>query len=233
MIPIDHTPVTLPTAWALPALVAALLVPGLSAAQVAGESRRVDTLVTESTLTATGWSVKRTLMGQSIYNEAGQKVGEVEDLIISPERNLSFVIIEAGGFLGMGRHDVAIPMASIQQRANRLVMVGATRDAINAMPVFSYATDDSRRDAFVAAADRDIASGRVRASSLQAQLSVAPPEQQDAVSKRLLTLQGDLRAAESRLDELKRADAGQWQALEAGVSAALSRLRATTAATAG
>lgn len=233
MNPSGHTPAPLRCAWALPTLVAALLSPGLSAAQVAGESRRVDTLVTESTRIATGWSVKRTLMGQSIYNDAGQKVGEVEDLIISPERNLSFVIIEAGGFLGMGRHDVAIPMASIQNRGGRLVMVGATREAINAMPVFSYATDDGRRDAFVAAADRDIASGRVRASSLQAQVSVAGAEQRDAIMRRLSLLQGDLSAAEARLDELKRADAGHWQTFEASVTAALTRLRGTIAATAG
>jgi sporulation protein YlmC with PRC-barrel domain len=233
MNPSGYTPTRSRTAWTMPALALALLAPNLAVAQVAGASRRIDTLVTESTLTATGWSVQRTLMGKSIYNDAGQKVGEVEDLIISPARNLSFVIIEAGGFLGMGRHDVAIPMASIQDLGGRLVMVGATRDSINAMPAFSYATDDTRRDAFVAAADRDIASGRVRATSLQAQASVVAADQQEAVTRRLGLLQGDLSTAQARLDELKRADSGHWQEFEAGVNAALVRLRGTMAATAG
>ncbi|MBZ8143272.1 photosystem reaction center protein H, partial [Rubrivivax gelatinosus] len=55
-------------------------------AQVAGGSTTVETSVTESTRLAMGWSVKKTLLGKSIYNDAGQKVGEVEDLIIAPDR---------------------------------------------------------------------------------------------------------------------------------------------------
>ena len=58
-----------------------------------------------------GWSVKKTLMGKTIYNDVGQKIGTVEDLIVSPERNVSYVIVGAGGLVGVGRHDVAIPVA--------------------------------------------------------------------------------------------------------------------------
>ena len=84
--------------------------------------------------------------------DAGVKVGKVEDLIISPDKNVSYVIVGAGGFVGIGRHDVAIPTTQIQDKAGKLVMAGATQDTIKGMPGFTYATDTTKRDAFVAAA---------------------------------------------------------------------------------
>jgi uncharacterized protein YrrD len=65
---------------------------------------------------AIGWSVKKTLLGKTIYNEVGEKVGKVDDLIISPERDVSYIIVGAGGFIGIGRHDVAIPVNQISTR---------------------------------------------------------------------------------------------------------------------
>jgi hypothetical protein len=73
------------------AVAGAVCVAGPVAAQVAGGTTTVDTSVTESTKLAMGWSVKKTLMGKTIYNETGLKVGKVEDLIVSPDKNVSYV----------------------------------------------------------------------------------------------------------------------------------------------
>ena len=104
------------------------------AAQVAGTA----TTVVDSTKTAMGWSVKKTLMGKTIYNDSDQKVGKVEDLIISPDKNVSYVIVGAGGFVGINRHDVAIPVMQIQDHAGKLVLSAATKESIKAMPEFVY-----------------------------------------------------------------------------------------------
>jgi len=66
------------------------------------------------------------------------KVGKVEDLIVSPEKNVSYVIVGAGGFVGINRHDVAIPVSQIQNKAGKLVLSGATKASIKAMPEFVY-----------------------------------------------------------------------------------------------
>jgi sporulation protein YlmC with PRC-barrel domain len=121
------------------ALVAALCSAAPAYSQVAGVTSKVDTKVTESTQVAMGWSVKKTLMGKTIYNDAGVKVGKVEDLIISPDKNVSYLIVGAGGFVGIGRHDVAIPVSQIQDQAGKLVLPGATKDTIKGMPEFAYA----------------------------------------------------------------------------------------------
>lgn len=56
-------------------------------------------------------SAKKTRMGKSIYNDAGQKVGNVDDLIPSPDRKVTYFPVVAGGFGGSGRHDMAIPVS--------------------------------------------------------------------------------------------------------------------------
>ena len=194
-------------------------------AQIAGGTTTVGVAVTESTQLAAGWSVKKTLLGKTIYNDAGRKVGKVEDLIISPDRNVSYVIVGAGGFIGIGRHDVAIPVNQIQDRAGKLVMPTATKEMIKAMPVFAYANDTARRDQFMAAAERDIAKGKTRMSDLEKASGAATADAKAKIATQVASLKVDLTAAEGKLDEMKQATAVRWHEFEASVSAATARLR--------
>jgi sporulation protein YlmC with PRC-barrel domain len=207
------------------AIVGALCSAGPAAAQVAGGSTTVDASITESTTIAMGWSVKKTLMGKTVYNDAGQKVGKVEDLIISPDRNVSFVIVGAGGFIGIGRHDVAVPVDQIQDRAGKLVMAGATQETIKGMPTFTYATDTARRDAFVAAADKDIAKGKATVASLETKAGAAAAEARAKLGVEITALQLDVKSAETKLSEMKQASAARWKEFEVDVNAATARLR--------
>ena len=195
------------------------------AAQVAGGSTTVDTSVTEVTRLALGWSVKKTLMGKSVYNDAGQKIGKVEDLIISPDKNVSYVIVGAGGFVGIGRHDVAVPVSQIQDKAGKLVMSGATKDTIKGMPEFAYATDTSRRDQFVAAADKDIAKGKAAIASLEKKSGAAAADAKARIDVDITALQLELKSVETKLAEMRQANAMRWKEFEADVSAATARLR--------
>jgi sporulation protein YlmC with PRC-barrel domain len=106
-------------------------------AQVAG-STTVGVEVTELSDVALGWSVKRQILGRNVYNESGERVGKVDDLIVTPDKALSFAIIGAGGFVGFGHHDIAIPVNLFQRHNGRLVLAGATKEAIKAMPNFEY-----------------------------------------------------------------------------------------------
>ncbi|MBP6530030.1 MAG: PRC-barrel domain-containing protein [Burkholderiales bacterium] len=202
-------------------------------AQVAGATTTVGVSITESTQLAMGWSVKKTLMGKSVYNDAGQKVGTVQDLIISPDRNVSYVIVGAGGFVGIGRHDVAIPVVQIQDRAGKLIMAGATKDAIKALPRFEYATDTTRRDQFVATAEKDIANGKKRVADLEKATSAAAADVKVRIDSQVAALKSDVTSAEGKLTELKKATVTHWRDFEAGVSAATARVRKSLDAATG
>jgi len=115
------------------------LIPGDHAkAQVAGSSK-LGAAVEELKVVALGWSVKKQILGKIVYNENNQKVGKIDDLIVAPDSAVSFAIIGAGGFAGLGRHDVAIPVQQIKLQDNKFVLPGATKEAIKALPKFEYA----------------------------------------------------------------------------------------------
>lgn len=199
--------------------------PGLALAQVAGSTTTMDTHVSETTQVAMGWSVKKTLMGKTIYNDSGDKVGKVEDLIIAPDRNVSYLIVGAGGFVGIGRHDVAIAVSQVQDKAGKLVLPGATKDSIKALPEFTYATDTSKRDQFVASADRDIAKAKVTLNDLEKKASNASAEAKTKMDLQVTSLKEDIQSAEAKLAELKQATAVHWRDFESNVNAATQRLR--------
>jgi sporulation protein YlmC with PRC-barrel domain len=104
---------------------------------VAGMSIGVsaDELVT----VAKGWSAKNQIMGKDVYNDKSEKVGVVDDLIIAPDKAVSYAIIGTGGFIGMDKHDVAIPVNQLKMEGGTITLPGATKDAIKAMHTFQYA----------------------------------------------------------------------------------------------
>ena len=88
---------------------------------------------------ANGWSAKKQIMGHDVYNDMNEKVGQVYDIIIAPDKSVSYAIIAAGGFLGIDKHDVAIPANQFKMQDGKIVLPGATKNAIKAMPEFKYA----------------------------------------------------------------------------------------------
>jgi sporulation protein YlmC with PRC-barrel domain len=116
----------------------ALTAPTISDAQVAG-STLIGVSVAELRDVTTGWSAKREILGQSVYNDKDERVGSIDDIIISPDKAVSYAIVNAGGFTGLTKHDVAIPVSQLKLVDKKLVLAGATKEALKASPPFQYA----------------------------------------------------------------------------------------------
>jgi sporulation protein YlmC with PRC-barrel domain len=95
--------------------------------------------VNEIVVLAKGWSAKNQILGHYVYNDKNEKVGEVLDIIIAPDKAVSYGIIAAGGFLGLERHNVAIPVNQFKLQDGKIVLPGATKDVLKEMPEFYYA----------------------------------------------------------------------------------------------
>jgi sporulation protein YlmC with PRC-barrel domain len=54
------------------------------------------------------------LMGLDVYNEANEKLGDVNELILDKDGKINAVVIGVGGFLGMGEHDIAVSMDKLK-----------------------------------------------------------------------------------------------------------------------
>jgi hypothetical protein len=48
------------------------------------------------------------LIGVDVYNDANEKIGDVEELIFDKSGKIENVVLGVGGFLGMGEHYVAV-----------------------------------------------------------------------------------------------------------------------------
>ena len=116
----------------------ALTAPTISHSQVAG-STLLGVSVAEMRDVSLGWSAKRQILGQPVFNDKDERVGSIDDIIIAPEKAVSYAIINAGGFTGLTKHDVAIPASQLKLVDNKLVLAGATKEALKASPPFEYA----------------------------------------------------------------------------------------------
>jgi sporulation protein YlmC with PRC-barrel domain len=92
----------------------------------------------EMVVLAKGWSATKQIIGKDVYNDKNEKVGAVEDLIITPDKAVSYAIIGTGGFLGMDKHDVAIPVNHFKLMEGKIILPGATKEAVKALPAFQY-----------------------------------------------------------------------------------------------
>jgi sporulation protein YlmC with PRC-barrel domain len=109
-----------------------------AAAQVAG-STTLGVSVAELRDVMEGWSAKRQILGEPVYSDKQERIGTIEDIIIAPDKKVSYGIVGAGGFLGFDRRDVAIPVHQFKITDGKLILPGATKEALSQMPPFEYA----------------------------------------------------------------------------------------------
>jgi hypothetical protein len=114
------------------------LAAGMAVAGVAGTST-IGVAVEEMKAVALGWSAKKQILDKDVYNDSNEKVGKVEDMIVTPDKAVSYVIVGVGGFLGLARHDVAISAGQLKVQGDKLVLPGATKETLKALPPFEYA----------------------------------------------------------------------------------------------
>jgi hypothetical protein len=110
----------------------ALLGAGVAVAHVAQAKRHIPKMSSMR-----GFSARRHVLGQKVHNEQGEVVGKIEDLILA-NRAVSHAILSVGGFLGLATCRVAIPVADFIRKDDRIVLPGATKEAVRALPRFEY-----------------------------------------------------------------------------------------------
>jgi hypothetical protein len=88
---------------------------------------------------ATGYRTSK-VVGSTVVNEANDTVGTIDDLIVTPNASVPFAVLSVGGFLGMGSRYVVVPFSSLQVKGKQMVLPGATKDSLMALPAFTYNT---------------------------------------------------------------------------------------------
>jgi sporulation protein YlmC with PRC-barrel domain len=85
----------------------------------------------------TGYRTSK-VVGASVTNEAGETIGKIDDLIVTPNDKIPYAVISVGGFLGVGTRYVVVPYTSLDIREKSMLLRGATKDSLKALPEFKY-----------------------------------------------------------------------------------------------
>ena len=124
----------LPTAAAL--AVAALLTAGPRPVL----SQAVQLVVVDVQTVGQGYRTSK-LKGTNVVNDQNEKIGTLDDVIIGRDGNALFAVLQVGGFLGLGGRLVAVPYQNldVSDDGRRIVLPGATKEALKNLPEFKYA----------------------------------------------------------------------------------------------
>jgi hypothetical protein len=87
---------------------------------------------------ATGYRASK-VVGSGVVNEANETVGTVDDLIVTPAEVVPFAVLSVGGFLGIGTKYVVVPYSALRFQDKKIVLPGATKESLKALPEFKYA----------------------------------------------------------------------------------------------
>lgn len=56
------------------------------------------------------------LIGRDVENSRGEKIGDIEEVVIDPAHNqIAYTVVSMGGFLGMGEKWFAVPMSALKR----------------------------------------------------------------------------------------------------------------------
>jgi sporulation protein YlmC with PRC-barrel domain len=127
------------------AMSAGLLMAGTSAFAQPMSSGRAEIMssVPTNSVTVADW------YKQNVYDPSDNKIGEIMDVLVSPEGRATALIVGVGGFLGAGEKDVAVPFSAVKHTMKDkkiYLTMDTTKDALKAAPGFKY---DKERTSWV------------------------------------------------------------------------------------
>jgi sporulation protein YlmC with PRC-barrel domain len=76
----------------------------------------------------------------NVYDPSEHKIGDVSDLMIDSNGNVTAAIISVGGFLGVGQKDVVIPFKELQistRDGKNWLVLNRTKDELKTAPAYN------------------------------------------------------------------------------------------------
>jgi hypothetical protein len=115
-------------------LVAALLLPTGAVAQTPEISPLLRTVPADANTVADFYR-------QSVYNEANDRIGRVEDLLVDKDGMTRVAILSVGGFLGLASKYVAVPFTALQLQLRErqpYLILEVSQTALRRAPGFKW-----------------------------------------------------------------------------------------------
>jgi sporulation protein YlmC with PRC-barrel domain len=78
---------------------------------------------------------------QAIYDPQNNRIGDVDDVLLTQDGRVNALVIGVGGFLGIGEKHVIVPFTAVKvdHKDNKVTLVmNSSKDEIKAAPGFKY-----------------------------------------------------------------------------------------------
>ena len=82
------------------------------------------------------------LVGKSVYDDKGERIGEVDDVVVNKSTKQTAAVIGVGGFLGIGERKAAVPVSELKVQGDKIVGSGLTKDAVKSMAEYKDSDKD-------------------------------------------------------------------------------------------
>ncbi|TIX26259.1 PRC-barrel domain-containing protein [Mesorhizobium sp.] len=90
------------------------------------------------------------LKGTTVYGANDAKVGEIGDVVLAPDKKADAVIIDVGGFLGIGEKEVAVGMDNLKfmtdKDGNKYLYTTFTKEQLEAQTAYDKGSYAEKRD---------------------------------------------------------------------------------------
>lgn len=117
---------------------AAALMTALSApSQAQGVPQTLSLMKVDPSTLATGYRGSK-VIGAAIVNDANEKIGAIDDLIVTSDGKVPYAVLSVGGFLGVGSRYVVVLASDLKVRDNHMVLPGATKESLQDLPEYTY-----------------------------------------------------------------------------------------------
>ena len=118
-------------------LLAATVLTGAAFAQ--GAPRTFAPMKIDLQSLTTGYRTSK-VVGSAVVNNAGDTIGKIDDLIVTPNEKVPYAVLSVGGFLGMGDKLVVVPYSVLTVTNGKMLLPGATAESLKALPDYKYAS---------------------------------------------------------------------------------------------
>jgi len=100
----------------------------------------VQLIKVDLSVVAKGYRMSK-MIGSTVINDKNEKIGTVDDVIADKDKKqLSFAVLQVGGFLGLGGRLVAVPYDSlvIDDAGQKITLPGGSKDELKKLSEFNY-----------------------------------------------------------------------------------------------
>ena len=186
-----------------------------AAATTTDTGAATDTAVTaESKPVAPGPTLATDIIGSAVYESSAEdaaSIGDINDIVVGPEGEVTSVVVGVGGFLGIGEKNVEVEYGALEwadRDGQRWLFANMTREQLEAAPDFDRSTiytEAQSEPPAVNTTQNEPATGADPATGTDPNVTtgaVAPAE--DATAERVQSGEGAVAPAEQQAQAIDR-----------------------------